>query len=80
MAGHGAFGGGDYETALSRFCEAISSHGSEGKFYRSRSLCYSRLGQWVESAEDARTAVRLDPDNELGYIYLAVAFFAEVGR
>jgi tetratricopeptide (TPR) repeat protein len=51
----------DFIQAITFFTEAINIDEQNAKYFLNRSLAYASLGQWIESARDARKAIQLDP-------------------
>ncbi len=55
--GNDAYNRKDYALALQFFNQALTLDPNNHKYLTNRSLCYATLGQWVNSAKDARTAI-----------------------
>eukprot|EP01031_Cornospumella_fuschlensis_P036207 gene36207-43918_t len=58
--GNEAFAGKDFSRALGLFTEAIALDNTNSKYFVNRSLCHASLGNWKESAVDAKRAIQLD--------------------
>ncbi|RYY87696.1 hypothetical protein EON63_03655 [archaeon] len=60
VLGNEAFSAKDFAKALDLFTQAIAFDNNNAKYFVNRSLCHASLGNWKESALDARRAIQLD--------------------
>ncbi len=65
QSGMAAYQRGDFETAERLFQRAIAESPREPLFHYHRGAALTRLGRWVEAAQEYETALRLGPDPAL---------------
>lgn len=71
--GNNFFKGGQYTQAVNKYSEAIQFDPTNHTYYSNRSASYANLGEWKESADDARECIRIDKNFIKGYFRLATA-------
>ncbi|XP_055849006.1 dnaJ homolog subfamily C member 7 isoform X3 [Episyrphus balteatus] len=61
----------NYQAALKLYSDAISLCPDSAAFYGNRAACHMMLCNYHNALSDARTAVRIDPKFEKGYVRIA---------
>eukprot|EP01137_Pigoraptor_chileana_P016523 Opistho-2@73427 len=72
--GNTAFSGGDHQTAVRLFTDAIKLDPSNHVLFSNRSAAYASLKQYEDALNDANETVRLKPDWAKGYSRQGAAF------
>lgn len=61
----------NYQSALKLYSDAISLCPDSATYYANRAACYMMLSNYTNALNDARTAVRIDPEFEKAYVRIA---------
>ena len=77
LAGNKAMASRDFELAIEKYTEAISTLPTNAIYHANRAAAYSSLKKFDEAVRDAEEAIRLDPAYSKGYSRLAFAKFAQ---
>ncbi|GMM56104.1 Sgt2 protein [Maudiozyma humilis] len=77
LQGNKAMASRDFETAIEKYTEAISTLPTNAIYYANRAAAHSSLKQYDLAIEDAKSAIKIDPAYSKGYSRLGFAKYAQ---
>lgn len=77
LEGNKAMASKDYELAIKKYTEAISSLPTNAVYYANRAAAHSSLKNYDEAITDAESAIKVDASYSKGYSRLGYAKFAQ---
>ncbi|TFK34676.1 hypothetical protein BDQ12DRAFT_689374, partial [Crucibulum laeve] len=64
---------GEYGAAAEKYTDAILQDKGNPELYIDRAMCYNALRKYDQSVDDAKRALKIDPQNSRGWSYLGTA-------
>lgn len=76
LEGNKAMASKDYDLAIRKYTDAISTLPTNAVYYANRAAAYSSLKEYDQAINDAKSAIETDPSYSKGYSRLGYAKFA----